>query len=171
IFFAPMPAFKPLFIAAIATIIGIAAWELNQIALSKGLQPATSLGITLTIIYVCAVGLGTQSAVLKMLPEFILLASLLSCFLYFFIKGRSPFVNLSVTIFSMAYLAVPLSCMISIAYFFNDHSTEDGRWWLLYLVVVTKMTDIGGFFIGKQFGKQKLAPYISPQKTYEGAVG
>jgi phosphatidate cytidylyltransferase len=61
--------------------------------------------------------------------------------------------------------------MIRIAYFFSENSVNDGRWWLLYLLVVTKMTDTGGFFVGKKFGKEKLAPYISPKKTIEGALG
>lgn len=171
IFFSQSLLFKPIFIAAIALTIGIATWELYQIAIGKGLRPAATLGISLSSLYTIAVGLGTQFQSLKMLPEITLLASLLSCFLYYFIKGQSPFMNLSVTIFTMAYLAVPLSCMISIVYFFQQSDSQDGRWWLLYLVTVTKMTDTGCFFVGKLFGKQKLAPYISPKKTWEGALG
>jgi phosphatidate cytidylyltransferase len=171
ILFSQSAYFKPLFIAAIAAMIGIATWELYQIAIGKGLKPAATLGISLSTLYTIAVGISTQFQSLEILPEITLLASLLCCFLYYFIKGQSPFMNLSVTIFSLAYLAIPLSCMIFIAYFFKHNEPQDGRWWLLYLVSVTKMTDTGGFFIGKLFGKQKLAPYISPKKTWEGALG
>ena len=171
IFLAPVPAFKPLFTLAIGATICVAMWELYQIFKAKGLQPATKAGISFGALYTIAVSLSTQYRFAEMLPEFILLIALLSCFLYYFTRGQSPLQNLSATVFSLAYLAVPLSCMIRIAYFFDPHSIDDGRWWLLYLLVVTKMTDTGGFFIGKNFGKEKLAPYISPKKTIEGALG
>lgn len=171
IFLSSVPAFKPIFACAIAASIGMAMWELNNIARAKGLKPAEKLGITLGVVYALSVALSTQYLWAKLLPELMLLFSLLSIFLYYFAKGVSPFMNLSATVFSIAYLAVPLSCMILIAYFFDQTKEQDGRWWLLYLVAVTKMTDTGGFFIGKNFGKQKLAPYISPKKTWEGALG
>lgn len=171
IILSPVPAFKPIFTAAIAACIGVALWEFYQIARAKGLEPAETLGISLGVIYAFAVALSTQYTSLNLLPEFTLLCALVSCFIYYFIKGQSPFLNLSTTFFGIAYLAVPLSCMISIAYFFGRDNSQDGRWWLLYLLIVTKMTDTGGFFIGKQFGRQKLAPYISPKKTWEGALG
>jgi phosphatidate cytidylyltransferase len=47
----------------------------------------------------------------------------------------------------------------------------DGRWWLVYLLVVTKITDIGAYFIGRLWGKRRLAPVLSPKKTIEGAFG
>jgi phosphatidate cytidylyltransferase len=50
-------------------------------------------------------------------------------------------------------------------------SIQDGRWWLIYVLAVTKMTDIGAYFCGKLFGKTKLAAYISPKKTIEGSLG
>lgn len=171
IFFANVPAFKPVFTLAIGATICVAMWELYQIFRAKGLEPASKAGITFGALYAIAVSLSTQYPKVEMLPEFILLISLLSCFLYYFNRGKSPLQNLSATVFSIAYLAVPLSCMIRIAYFFNENSVHDGRWWLLYLLVVTKMTDTGGFFVGKKFGKEKLAPYISPKKTIEGALG
>lgn len=170
IFLSQIPAFKPIFTLAIAGIIGVSMWELNNIARAKGLEPAEKLGIALGALYVISVALNTQYTWAELLPQLVLLFSLLSIFLYYFAKGVSPFMNLSATVFSLAYLAVPISCMIQIAYF-NHTSTQDGRWWLFYLVAVTKMTDTGGFFIGKQFGRQKLAPYISPKKTWEGALG
>lgn len=171
IFLAPVPAFKPIFTLFTAAIIAVAMKEFYRIARVKDLEPADHLGRSLGVLYACAVALSTQYESFHMLPETVLLFSLLACFLYYFVNRASPFVNLSVTVFSLVYLAVPLSCIISIIYFFEPHHEQDGRWWLFYLLAVTKMTDAGGFFVGKKFGRQPLAPIISPKKTWEGALG
>lgn len=42
---------------------------------------------------------------------------------------------------------------------------------LLLLFVVTWTTDTGAYFVGKSFGKNKMAPKLSPKKTWEGTVG
>jgi phosphatidate cytidylyltransferase len=39
------------------------------------------------------------------------------------------------------------------------------------VVLVTKSSDIGAYFAGRAFGRRKLAPRISPNKTVEGALG
>lgn len=171
IYFSQVSIFKPIFTTTIALIICTAMWELYQIYLAKGLNPAKNIGISFGAIYVFSVALSTQVSAVKMLPELVLLIALISFFLYYFSKGTSPLLNLSATVFAIVYLAVPLSCMIRIVYFFNDLSIQDGRWWLFYLLAVTKTTDVGAFFVGKKFGKEKLAPYISPKKTWEGALG
>lgn len=170
IYLSPVPAFKPLFTLTIAAIIGGAMWEYYDIAQTKALEPAKRVGIALATFYVISVALSTQFATAKELPELALLLSLLGCFLYYFAKGSSPFTNVSTTFFGIAYLAVTLSCMVRIAYFFTQSGAQDGRWWLFYLVTVTKMTDTGAFFFGKKYGQNKLAPYISPKKTWEGAL-
>lgn len=43
--------------------------------------------------------------------------------------------------------------------------------WLFYLFILTALNDIGQFVSGKLFGRRKLAPRISPNKTWEGAAG
>ena len=46
-----------------------------------------------------------------------------------------------------------------------------GARFLIAVVVVTVVADVAGYFVGRRFGRVKLAPSISPGKTREGAVG
>jgi len=46
-----------------------------------------------------------------------------------------------------------------------------GRNLIFYLVLVTKVTDAGAYFVGREYGKTKLFPRLSPSKTWEGLAG
>ncbi len=52
-----------------------------------------------------------------------------------------------------------------------DPVGELGRDWVLFALLVTFATDTGAFFTGRSIGRHPLAPGISPNKTWEGAVG
>src|SRR5438445_9145584 len=47
----------------------------------------------------------------------------------------------------------------------------DGRYYLIYFVVITKFSDTGAYSIGSLIGRHKMIPRISPGKTWEGFGG
>lgn len=157
------PLFQPLFILVVSLVIASALWEYYKIAKANGHAPVETIGIFGSICYLYALYLtiGQQSGFHW--PLLTLGLTLFSAFVYYFFSGISPLVNLAVTVFGVAYLTIPLSVIMLI-------DIEYGRYWMLYLLLVTKVTDIGAYFAGKKFGRHKMAPVISPKKTWEGAI-
>lgn len=47
----------------------------------------------------------------------------------------------------------------------------NGAWLVLMLMLVVAIADSGGYFAGRRFGRHKLAPAVSPGKTWEGFAG
>lgn len=48
---------------------------------------------------------------------------------------------------------------------------EGGTFYILVAFLISMVADSGAYFMGKAFGRHKLAPVISPKKTVEGAIG
>lgn len=46
-----------------------------------------------------------------------------------------------------------------------------GAEWLLFALILIWAADIGAFFVGRRFGRRRLAPIVSPGKTWEGVLG
>lgn len=48
---------------------------------------------------------------------------------------------------------------------------EPGAAWIVFVLTVTFTSDTGAYFTGRALGRHKMAPYISPKKSWEGALG
>lgn len=66
-------------------------------------------------------------------------------------------------------------CLVYVGLLFSSvvlvRDVEDGRSWLLIGILSTFATDTGAYAVGRLIGRHKMAPKISPKKTWEGAVG
>lgn len=70
------------------------------------------------------------------------------------------------TLCGVIYIAFPAAFLVSLR-----NLPSDGLMWLFVVFAITWGTDTFGYVFGKSFGKTKLAPLISPNKTVEGAIG
>ena len=72
--------------------------------------------------------------------------------------------SISVTFFGALYLSFPLNYLYRIR-------LEDGVFSIYFLFAVIFLGDSGAYFIGKPFGREKMTPIASPNKTWEGSGG
>ena len=66
-----------------------------------------------------------------------------------------------------AYISLPLAAL-SYLYRTGERDTREIVLWLIFVVWAT---DVGGYVVGKSIGGPKLAPKISPKKTWAGLIG
>lgn len=82
--------------------------------------------------------------------------------------GRS-LERMAMAIFIIAYLGVLPSFLIQLRWL--DGRPERGTQALALAIFVPKTCDIGAYFTGRLLGRHKMAPVLSPKKTWEGAAG
>jgi len=160
------PIIHALFFAVILAAIWGCWREFASICAIKDFQVEKTGALVLSGLYVIALTLFPGVSKAGLLPIVFLFTSLFVFFLIQFWRGTTPIATLSSTLFGLLYVTFPIATLYQIAYI----SPETGMWWLLYLVIVAKLSDTVAFFVGSRIGKRKLAPYISPKKSVEGAV-
>ncbi len=167
--FAYHPWANVLLVLTIGILTGVGVWEYAQLAKAKGIQPATSLMIGVAVLEVLAFYISLAYPQWSKLALMIIVLGFISFFIVHFRKPENALLNVAVEFFGVCYLAIPFSFILAILY--PRPELADGRWWLCYLIAVTKITDVGAYIVGKLVGKHPLAPHLSPRKTVEGAIG
>jgi phosphatidate cytidylyltransferase len=103
------------------------------------------------------------------LPDFELPVLTLVTFILFAWSGfRAPLprvlMDTALGLFALIYIVYPLTLLPLIK------AHEDGTGLLVFLFACVWMGDIAALYIGRNFGRHKLAPQLSPNKTIEGSV-
>jgi len=157
-----------LFFISIFSCIGV--WEYSQLAIAKGMRPSKRLMLIASAAVVFAFYASLHFVSFPQLPIFVLFVALLAFFIKHFKQPQHSLVNIAVDFFGVAYIAVPLSLMLGVLYpVAHEGAPQEGRWWLVYLILVTKITDMGAYFVGRLWGRHMLSQ-LSPKKTVEGAL-
>lgn len=161
-----------IFIGFTALFLGsIGLLEFYKIAKEDGASPFKILGLLFGVIIFSNIWLSArteQSANHHFLNNGFL-ATLI--FLIFLAQGfrrnlSDALKNISVTIFGVFYVFFLLSYAMVLFHFPGGNGVFD----FLFVVLVAKVADIGGYLFGRKFGKHKLSPVISPKKTVEGLI-
>ena len=95
----------------------------------------------------------------------------MASFMWVLFRGRQPYIaNVATTLLGMVYCGwFPLHLI-----FLRDLSCakyDSGLGFVVLMFISILLTDVGCYYIGTKFGKHKLAPVISPNKTIEGSIG
>ncbi|GAA1093215.1 phosphatidate cytidylyltransferase [Kitasatospora arboriphila] len=153
---------KALFLVVVVAAVAVGVWELNsRLAETKGVHvpmvPLIAGAVAMPLVGYTAGG-QWASAVLALTG--------LAVLVWRMSKPPEDYlrdVTAGVfTAFYVPFLATFVALMLA---------AEDGAWRILIFLVVTICSDTGAYAVGYKFGRNKLAPTISPGKTREGLAG
>jgi phosphatidate cytidylyltransferase len=111
---------------------------------------------------------GSPARVNDFETSFLILFVLGLCLCQFFSRSNTAgILAISTTLFGLMYVAWLLNFIQKINFF----PRVDGHYYLLYFVLITKLSDSGAYTVGSLIGRHKMIPRISPGKTWEGFAG
>lgn len=159
---------SPLLLAALVSVVSVfAIQEYLKIIFGTDNGPisrtirAISHGISVALILGAMYG-SWPGLVLILALNLVLLAIFV---MFRFTIHAKIFDMISKQVLGMIYIPLSLSLLMFL------RETDGGIWWILWLLIVSFANDTGAFYAGTYFGKHKLHPQISPNKTKEGSAG
>lgn len=164
--------FFPKFFALFATtLITIGMVEFYAMARTRGLAPHSIIGSSCSIAICLLAWGGRPLSLLYSLAA----STIIVCTFAMARAARDAIANISVTVFGIIYVGWLCSHIISLRMLpleGGDASVNfGGAGYVIMLLILLWLGDGGAFFAGTAWGKHKLLPAVSPNKTVEGAIG
>jgi phosphatidate cytidylyltransferase len=159
-----IPAFfgGPLYSALITCTAVISAYEYDSLMRQGGYRPQRLWGLVFVLLLLSDAAFPGNNIIHSGLPLFVMLT--LSVPLRQ-VDLNGALLNWALTLSGALYVGVLLSQFIVL------RGLELGLPLSAMAAFVTWMTDSGAFIIGTRYGRRRLAPRISPKKSWEGAIG
>jgi phosphatidate cytidylyltransferase len=111
---------------------------------------------------------GSPARVNDFETSFLILFVLGLCLRQFFARSTTAgILAISTTLFGLMYVPWLLNFIQKINFF----PRIEGHYYLLYFILITKLSDTGAYAVGSLIGRHKMIPRISPGKTWEGFAG
>ncbi|MFH1394694.1 MAG: phosphatidate cytidylyltransferase [Candidatus Omnitrophota bacterium] len=155
------------FCLIISLFVALGQFEFFHLVEKRGIFVYKYFGTILGAAIPFVVFFGNSFPVLKdIAPIFIVAASLLVLTLQFTRRDNAHdhLISTALTMFSLFYISWFFS------FFVELKLLDNGANLVIFLILVTKSTDIGAYVVGSLFGKHDLIPRISPKKTKEGTL-
>lgn len=95
-----------------------------------------------------------------------LVYAFITLFIWLFNSKKTSFNRACYGFLMTAYPTLGFGCMVMLR-----ETTNNGIWLLILLFVIAFTSDTGAYFVGTFLGKHKMAPKISPKKSWEGFFG
>lgn len=150
----------PWFTVLAALIAGLGIIEFYRITGVIKIWPLTAFGLAWTLVFIVQPHFNVQQSVSLILTSGIVL----SLAMLIFVRRKEGVFSIWAWMTGGAlYSGWLLSLLVALR-------VEGGREWVYLALFATFGSDTLAYFIGKAFGRHKLAPAISPKKTWEGAV-
>ncbi len=158
----------PLYLSIIlALIVAIGAWEwASLINLEKTRQRVTYVGIVLACLAGAAC-IAQYPTGLKLILWVTLFWWILALVWVFRFRENEQVVP-SLWVNGLVGILVLVPCWVALTVI---HKSEQGAEYLLFVMSLIWIADSGAYFAGRRWGKNKLAPHVSPGKSWEGVIG
>jgi phosphatidate cytidylyltransferase len=165
------PSLKWLFVAMAIAAMALALFEFYVLAKQQQLKPDTGAGFLAAIAIVVISLFATDLWLNLLLVQFVIIAMTGGVLVATTLRG-APFdkmlASVGSTVLGVLYIALLGSHLVTIRVGFPQELSAD---LLLFFFLVLMGADAGAYYLGRAFGKRKLAPSISPGKTWEGVLG
>lgn len=162
-------------VALVVVLSGLTLHEFYGIAAKLGGRPFRRMGQLFSLLitgvpYLLAYYYDEPSIIASLPVGFLVLALVVCCVR---VLGERDLTSRVEAIAStvMGLLFVPFMLHFLVAILMREGYEGDNLILCLWTVAVSKFCDVGALLTGLAIGKHKMAPSISPKKTWEGAVG